>query len=77
MDKNNLIKDPKTGIRAYELDGMRCTFPPDWTDEQKEAWFERARNDMSNRRQLRMIKKGGVSTVLRAFRQHGDRHGET
>ena len=77
MEKENLIKDPKTGIRAYELEGMRCTFPPDWTDEQKDAWFDKARNDMSNRRQLRMIKKNVVSTILRAFRFHGDRLGET
>tara|TARA_Y100000590_G_scaffold210472_1_gene238432 strand:+ start:1748 stop:1981 length:234 start_codon:yes stop_codon:yes gene_type:complete len=77
MDKDNLIEDPKTGIRAYELYGMRYTFPKDWTDEMKDEWFERARNDMHLRRQLKMFKKNGVSTVLRAFREHGDRHGET
>jgi len=77
MDKNNLIRDPKTGIRAYELDGMRVCFPPDWDDERKNAWFTRAKLDFGQRRQLRMIKKNGVSTVLRAWREHGSRHGES
>ena len=77
MDKHNLIRDPKTGIRAYELDGMRVCFPPDWNDDQKNAWFDRAKRDFGQRRQLRMIKKDGISTVLRAWREHGSRHGET
>ncbi len=77
VSRENFWQDPETGIRAYELDGMRVCFPPDWNDEQKEAWFIKARSDFQHRRRLRIIRKDGTGQFLRAFRNHGDRHGES
>ena len=77
VSRENFWQDPETGIRAYELDGMRVCFPPDWNDEQKEAWFIKARSDFQHHRRLRIIRKDGTGQFLRAFRKHGDRHGES
>ena len=76
LSKENLWHDPETGVRAYELDGMRVCFPADWNDEQKQEWFDKARSDFQHRRQLRIIRKEGGGQFLRAFRKHGSRHGE-
>ena len=69
--RENMVE--ASGIRAYEIDGMKVTMPADWDDNQKQEWLEKARNDMHLRRNLKMIRKGGKETLLgRAFRKHGD-----
>ena len=56
---------------------MRVTMPSDWDDDKKQAWLEKARVDMHLRRNLKMIRKDGSQSVIgRAFRQHGNSHGE-
>ena len=68
--KENIVSD--SGVRAYEIDGMRVTMPEAWDDDKKQAWLEKARDDMHLRRNLKVIKKSGTATLLRAFRQHGE-----
>ncbi len=72
MDKveflaNNVEAD---GKRVYEVDGMRVVFPTDWDDDKRAEYIEKARNDLLLRRRLRMIKKDGTKSLLRAFRQN-------
>ena len=68
--KQNIVED--SGVRAYEIDGMRVTMPADWDDDKKQAWLEKSRNDMHLRRNLKMIKKNGSQELLRAYRLQGD-----
>ena len=68
--KQNIVED--SGIRAYEIDGMRVTMPSSWDDDKKQAWLEKSRNDMHLRRNLKMIKKNGSQELLRAYRLQGD-----
>lgn len=67
--RQNIVED--SGIRTYEIDGMRVTMPSSWDDDKKQAWLEKARADMHLRRNLKMIRKDGSQAVLgRAFRRH-------
>ena len=68
--KENIVED--SGVRAYEIDGMRVTMPASWDDDKKQQWLENARTNMYLRRNLKMIKKSGTATLLRAHRLHGD-----
>jgi len=69
--RQNIVED--SGLRTYEIDGMRITMPTDWDDDKKQAWLEKARNDMHLRRNLKVIRKDGSQALLgRAFRKHGD-----
>ena len=68
--RQNIVED--SGLRTYEIDGMRVTMPSDWDDDKKQAWLEKSRNDMHLRRNLKMIKKNGSQELLRAYRLQGD-----
>ena len=68
--RQNIVED--SGLRTYEIDGMRVTMPSDWDDNKKQAWLEKSRNDMHLRRNLKMIKKNGSQELLRAYRLQGD-----
>ena len=78
MDKREFLENniEDDGKRAYELDGMRAVFPSSRTDEERQAWFQKAKVDLHLRRNLRMIKKNGSQSLLRSYRTHGARHGE-
>lgn len=70
MDKveflaNNVEVD---GKRAYLVEGKRVVFPTSWTDEQRDAWIQQAKKDTHLKRNLRMIKKDGSTSLLRAYR---------
>lgn len=61
-------------MKTYEINGKRVTFPDSWTEEQCQEWIKKATGDLVLRRNLKMIKKDGTSSLLRAYRQHGKRH---
>ena len=70
MDKveflaNNVEVD---GKRAYLVEGKRVVFPTSLTDEQRDAWIQKAKKDTHLKRNLRMIKKDGSTSLLRAYR---------
>ena len=48
--RQNIVED--SGLRTYEIDGMRVTMPSAWDDDKKQAWLEKARVDMHLRRNL-------------------------
>ena len=60
--RQNIVED--SGLRTYEIDGMRVTMPADWDDDKKQAWLEKARVDMHLRRNLKMIRKAVSYTHL-------------
>lgn len=69
--RQNIVED--SGLRTYEIDGMRVTMPSAWDDDKKQAWLEKARVDMHLRRNLKMIRKDGSQSLLgRAYRLQGD-----
>ena len=69
--RQNIVED--SGLRTYEIEGMRVTMTSDCDDDKKQAWLETARTDMHLRRNLKMIRKDGSQALLgRAYRMHGD-----
>jgi len=71
MDKVEFLANnvEAEGKRAYLVEGRRVVFPSDWTDEERDAWIQKAKKDTHLKRPLRMIKKDGSTSLLRAYRK--------